>query len=400
MNWRALLANHGRVIGFGFVLALISSFGQTTFISLSVPDIRDAFGLSHGGFGAIYSAATLVSGLSMIWVGGVIDRVSVRRYAGAALLGLCLAALGLSLAANLVGLGIALFALRICGQGMLGHAAVTSTARLPDGTRGRAVGIATLGFPTGEAFLPGIGLALITAFGWASMWQLAAALLALCLVFGVVAAPRGKAVDQVPPPSAAAPASADPGAPRRRDLLRDPRFVIFIPSLVAPSAVLTAFVFHQRFIAATEGWSLELLAGSITTYATASLLLTFVTGALIDRFGGIVLARVHLLGIAAAGVALSVLEGPLAAPIVFGLLGITAGANNTVIPAVLAELYGTRHLGRIRALAGALSVVASATTPGAVGALFDAGVTPSALLMGFGLYVTAVSILNTVALRR
>jgi MFS family permease len=398
MNWRALLANHGRVIGFGFVLALISSFGQTTFISLSVPDIRDAFGLSHGGFGAIYSAATLVSGLSMIWVGGVIDRVSVRRYAGVALLGLSLAALGLSLAPNLIGLGIAIFALRICGQGMLGHAAVTSTARLPDGTRGRAVGIATLGFPTGEAFLPGIGLALITTVGWATMWQLAATLLAFCLALGIVVAPRGKAVDQVPPPPASM--SVDHEAPRRRDLLRDPRFVIFIPSLVAPSAVLTAFVFHQRFIAASEGWSLELLAGSITTYATASLLLTFVTGALIDRFGGIVLARVHLLGIAAGGVALSVLEGPLAAPIVFGLLGMTAGANNTVIPAVLAELYGTRHLGRIRALAGALSVVASATTPGAVGVLFDAGVTPPALLMGFGIYVTAVSILNAVALKR
>jgi hypothetical protein len=71
-----------------------------------------------------------------------------------------------------------------------------------------------------------------------------------------------------------------------------------------------------------------------------------------------------------------------------------------VIPAVLAELYGTRHLGRIRALAGALSVVASATTPGAVGVLFDAGVTPPALLMGFGIYVTAVSILNAVALKR
>jgi MFS family permease len=399
MNWRALLANHGRIIGFGFVLALISSFGQTTFISLSVPDIREAFGLSHGGFGSIYSAATLVSGLSMIWVGSIIDRVSVRRYAGIALLGLCLAALGLSLAQNLIALGVALFALRICGQGMLSHAAVTSTARLPDGTRGRAVGIATLGFPTGEAFLPGTGLALITAFGWATMWQLAAALLALCLVLGFVATPRSKAVDQVPP-APDHPADPDPGAPRRRDILRDPRFVIFIPSLVAPSAVLTAFVFHQRFVAATEGWSLELLAGSITTYAIASLLLTFVSGALVDRFGGLVLARFHLLGIAAAGVALTVLDGPLAAPIVFGFLGMTSGANNTVIPAVLAELYGTRHLGRIRALAGALSVVASATTPGAVGALFDAGVTPSALLMGFGIYVSTVSLLNAVALRR
>src|SRR5829696_4010669 len=92
MNFRDLLVHHGRVIGLGFALTLLSSFGQTFFISLSGPDIRNTFGLTHGSFGLIYSVATLASGLLMIWVGSIIDRVNIGLYATAALLGLALAA--------------------------------------------------------------------------------------------------------------------------------------------------------------------------------------------------------------------------------------------------------------------------------------------------------------------
>ncbi len=115
---------------------MCSSFGQTFFIALSGPGIREAFGLSHGGFGAIYSAATLTSGLLMIWAGGVLDRVSTEVYASVALGLLALAALGLSVAPGVAALWLCLFLLRLTGQGMLGHAAITSTARLPQAIRG------------------------------------------------------------------------------------------------------------------------------------------------------------------------------------------------------------------------------------------------------------------------
>src|SRR3954470_9390381 len=137
MQFHELVRQHWRVIGLGFALTLLSSFGQTFFISLSGPDIRDSFGLTHGSFGLIYSVATLASGLLMIWVGSMIDRVEIGLYASAALLGLALAAVALSLAPNLLALGLSLFFLRLCGQGMLGHAGVMSTARLPEGIRGR-----------------------------------------------------------------------------------------------------------------------------------------------------------------------------------------------------------------------------------------------------------------------
>jgi sugar phosphate permease len=128
MKFHELLRQHWRVIGLGFALTFLSSFGQTFFISLSGPDIREAFGLTHGAFGSIYSLATLSSGLLMIWVGSVIDRVDIRLYATTAMLGLAAAALSLSFAPDIIVLGLSLFALRLFGQGMLSHAGVMSTA--------------------------------------------------------------------------------------------------------------------------------------------------------------------------------------------------------------------------------------------------------------------------------
>ena len=54
MKFHELSSPTGRMIGLGFALTFLSSFGQTFFISLSGPDIRDAFGLTHGAFGSIY----------------------------------------------------------------------------------------------------------------------------------------------------------------------------------------------------------------------------------------------------------------------------------------------------------------------------------------------------------
>jgi MFS family permease len=195
MKLRELLVRHSRVIGLGIALTFLSSFGQTFFISLSVPNIRDVFGITNGGFGLIYSIATLSSGVLMIWAGSIIDHVSIRLYVTIALIGLSGAALGLSLAPNLVVLGLSLFVLRLCGHGMLSHAAVTSTARLPENVRGRAVGIATVGFSTGEATLPGIALALIATLGWTGTWRVASTIILACLLVGWLASFVFKAGD-------------------------------------------------------------------------------------------------------------------------------------------------------------------------------------------------------------
>ena len=42
-------------------------------------DLRDAYGLTHGGFGAVYMVATLASAVCLTFVGKLVDYASVAR---------------------------------------------------------------------------------------------------------------------------------------------------------------------------------------------------------------------------------------------------------------------------------------------------------------------------------
>ena len=395
MKFHDLLLQHGRVISLGFALTFLSSFGQTFFISLSGPDIRNAFGLTHGAFGSIYSLATLSSGLLMIWVGSVIDRVDIRLYATTAMLGLGLAALSLSFAPNVIVLGLSLFALRLFGQGMLSHAGVMSTARLDEGVRGRALGVAALGFPAGEALFPAAAITLIAAIGWTGTWRIAALAIIVALGLGWLI---GFLIGRKDPDLSAAARRkiATEAGPRWSDTLRDWRFLALIPTMIGYPAIMTAYFFHQRFIAEVKGWSLELLASSITVFALVSVVVAMSAGSFVDRFGAVRLSHFYLAGMTAASLTLALFDAPFLPLVFFALIGLTSGCTNVVIAAVLAELFGTTHLGKIRALAGAIMVVASAATPGAIGVLFDAGISLEAICLGFVVYMLAAAAITFV----
>jgi MFS family permease len=391
MTYRDLVRRHGGTVAFGFSLAFLSAIGQTFFISMFGPEIRATFGLSHGGFGGIYSSATLASGMLMIWAGGVLDRVSTAAYALVALTGLGLAAFGMSLAPNALFLLLALFCLRFFGQGMLGHAAITSSARLPQAIRGRALSLALMGFSAAEFAVPSLVVGFLAALGWLGTWRLAGAvvLAAACIVAIGFRACRGRGAGDAP-----AGTRPPPSAFRRTDLLRDWRFLIFIPSMITPAAVNTGYFFHQRLLGEMRGWSVELLALSVSAFAVSAVCFNIVTGYLVDRFGATRLCRAHLLPLGAGSLLLVGSADAGEAPILFALMGVTSAASAVIVPAVLAELYGTEHLGTVRALAGAIMVWGSAATPVLFGLLFDAGLPLGALGGACAIYIVAASLLN------
>lgn len=114
----------------------------------------------------------------------------------------------------------------------------------------------------------------------------------------------------------------------------------------------------------------------------------------IDRFRAVALLPYYLLSLGIAGVLLGTLDHPFLAPIFFALLGLSSGASQTVVGAIWAELYGTAHLGAIRAMVHAVAVCASALTPGLMGVLLDVGVTIEAIGLASGLFVIAICLGN------
>ena len=59
------------------LLYFCSCFGQTFFISLFAGEIRQAFNLSHGDWGFIYSGGTLASAIAMLCFGGYVDKYKI-----------------------------------------------------------------------------------------------------------------------------------------------------------------------------------------------------------------------------------------------------------------------------------------------------------------------------------
>ena len=75
------LAQHARVLGFGFLLTFVSSLGQTFFIGQFKGSILEAIpGLTHGSYGQWYLVATLSSAACLAYVGRRIDDIDLRGF--------------------------------------------------------------------------------------------------------------------------------------------------------------------------------------------------------------------------------------------------------------------------------------------------------------------------------
>jgi sugar phosphate permease len=154
MPFLHFLRDNARWVAGGFLLTFFSSFGQTFFISLSAGEIRADYGLSHGDFGAIYMLATLASAASLPQVGKIIDRISVSATVLLAAPMLALACVIMAWSRSLALLVLAIYLLRLFGQGMFTHIAMTAMGRWFAAQRGRAVSLTAIGVNLGEAVFP------------------------------------------------------------------------------------------------------------------------------------------------------------------------------------------------------------------------------------------------------
>ena len=220
---RGFLVANARWLAAGGLLTLLSSFGQTFFISIFSGEIQAAFGLTEGGWGAIYTLGTGASAAVMLWAGAQADRHSVRDLGTVVLLALAAACLVMAATPFAWALVLSVFLLRLSGQGMTSHIATVAMGRWFDATRGRALAAAGLGFSVGEALLPITFVALLPFTGYRALWVLSAALVlaAIPLLRRLLArerSPKGRADAETSPGMDGAPLDA-PGGPALAPLL-------------------------------------------------------------------------------------------------------------------------------------------------------------------------------------
>ena len=379
-----------RFLAFGFMIAFFSSFGQTFFISLSGGHIRDAFSLSHGDFGLIYSAGTLSSAALLIWAGHKIDHVDLRAYTSIACLGLALACIAMATVSSVLFLIPVIFALRFSGQGLMSHIAQVSMARYFGGNRGKAISVAGMGYPVGEAILPTLAVATIAWLGWREMWMGVGVILAICLVPLTLWLLKGHGIRHANLQNsleASADSLSNPLSWTRLQMLRDLRFYVLVPGLMSSPMVGTGLFFHQVHLVDVKGWSLAWFAGAFVAFAISQTVAGIVTGILVDRFGTVRLLKVDMLPMLAGLAILALFSEPWVAIIYMIFAGASSGAIGVTHSSIWAELYGVTHLGGIKALATALMVLSSALGPPLMGLAIDAGYTMEAVAAGGGMFV-------------
>lgn len=357
---------------FAFLAALCSSFGQTFYIGLFGSDFRAEFGLSESALGTLYGAATLISGLSMFWLGAIADHLTLRRAIAITMLMLAAGAAIVASSPAVAGLFVGLFLLRLAGQGLAGHLAVVAAGRYAVARRGRAVAMATYGFILGEALLPPAVAVAMGWLDWREIWYCAAAavgLLALPALFGLARplvghiAPEDSDADDV-----------DDSVRSRRSLFVNARFLRVLSVALVSPFVVTAVFLHQGTLAERLDWSLAAVASGFVLFAGMQAVAAFAGGRLVDRFSARALLRFYLLPLGLALLSPGLLPPGVSLWPMFAGLGLTAGINGVVCGAVWVELFGTARLGMIRGVYAALMVVSTAVGPVVLGAALEAGV--------------------------
>ncbi len=409
----SFLRKHWRLLAFGWWISFFSGFGQTYFVSIFGGEIRRTFDLGHAAFGTCYAIGTLASAAVLIWAGRLIDRRSLLAFSIAVIAGLALACAVMASVTGVVSLTLAAFGVRLFGQGLMTHAAMTAMGRYFEAERGRAVSFASLGHIAGWALLPLAAAVVMRLTDWRMVWLLSSALLVLVAMPTIALLLRRP--DTATPGTSVTPSTLGPAigatlqptpalAPRIErasvtlgDALRDRDLYLRLPVLLAPAFITTGLIFHQVHIGTVKGWSLTLIASALSVFALGSLLATLVSGIIVDRWSARRLLPFCLAPIAVACLVLAHAASAIAATAYFGILGFGSGLMQVVLGAIWAELYGVTHLGAIRAFGTSAMVFSSGLAPAVMGAVMDVGWTVDALALSCAAYCVLASAVSLLA---
>ena len=384
--------NNIRFLGFGYFTAFISTFGQTFYIAMYSGEIRETFNLSHGGFANVYAIGTLSSGLLLIWLGKLIDRIDLRFYSILLCLGMAFACIFMSFAEGVVMLTVAIFLLRIAGQGLLSQAATVTMARyFDDYSRGRAVSLAALGFPSGQAIFPVMSVLVLLLLPWRNVWLISAIILITLIPPTLLWLLKGHGVRhekflETTQKTEKLDEDDKRGQWTRKQVLRDKRFFLAMMAMMSTAFVITGLNFHQVHLAEVKGWDLSFYASCFVIYAICQVAMSVVTGMLVDRYGAVTLTPFYMLPMICSTFVLAYFDASATVIAFMAMAGITGGATATIISTVWAELYGVLHLGSIKAMVAGIQVIASALGPAVFGWLIDSDIGIESISFACGIY--------------
>jgi len=381
------LSLNKKVIIFGFIFTFFSSFGQSFFLGLFNAPIRNELGITHGQFGTIYASATICSSLLLIWVGKKIDDYRILNYSFFIVILLFASSLFFSFINSVYFLAVAIFLMRLSGQGLMSHASTTTISRFFEKSRGKALSTIWFGLSTAEFILPVLITYFFLIYSWRTVWQGIAILIILLLPLVILNTIKSINFDSREADSDSNQKKVKIKSWRRRDVIKDYRFYIVSLNMLAMPWIATGIFVYQSFISDSKMWAVYTIPKAFMVYSIISIATLFMSGFLVDKFTGRKLIIYMNLPLLLAMIVLFKFNHQIFAYIFLGLIGVSNGLANILGSSTWAEIYGVKHIGSIKALTTAFMVFSTAFGTAVFGLLIDNGFTIENIAFVGGAYI-------------
>lgn len=391
MNYWNFVLENRKLLAFGLLMTCLSGYGQTYLLALYVPYLIEEFTLQNAQISVYYMVATIASALLLPQIGKYIDQISLKKYTLLATMIFLMALVLMSFNTYWFLLPVAFFGLRIAGQGLFSHIAITSMSKYFLKGRGKAISLASLGHPFGQAALPILVVALINLFGWRQSLLVNAAIVVLVvpiyLYFFIDE--KNLVVHEETP-------TIGKENPKKEvsqwEILKSGTFWLLAPNMFVLSFTVTGLFFYQFAIADFKGWTLEWMAVGLTFYALAGSMAILFAGPLIDRFTARKFFPFYLIPFLFAILFIWLLSDQLVIFPYMILMGASAGFGNAIMSALQVELFGATFIGKVRSIFASIMVLSSAVGPAVYGVVVDAGYSFDVIFIGSSVLMLLVII--------
>lgn len=374
---------------YGWVIVFLGAFsmffttpGQSDSFSFFMNSFIEEFGWSRTFVSSLYSAATLLAGCFMFFVGRLVDRVGSKWVAILAAMLLGIACMLTSFVVSPVMLFLGFFLARFAGKGSLDLSASVLVPQWFITRRAFSIMLVGLGGTAGAVLFPLLNTYLITTFGWREAFRVLAGGLWLIYIpftfLFLISRPEdvGMSPDNTSHPRDNAYSTVDENNDepsfQLSQAIRTSAFWIIALCIFQSTLVGTGVILHFVSIFEAQGFSMSFAARIMGIKPLVGLTTTVLVGLILDRIGRhhYVLAVACLLQVVGY-MLLAFLNSPQMAFLYALVGGISGGVAVICIGVLKPNLFGRRYLGEIFGVLAAINVIGSAIGPVIFGAAFD-----------------------------
>ncbi|QZY57267.1 MFS transporter [Crassaminicella profunda] len=372
---------------YGWVIVFIGSMGlffsgpgQTYSVSVFINSYVDSFGWSRTMISSLYSAATLISGLTLSYMGKLIDKIGHRKMISVVPIILGFICLWMSFVANPMMIFVGFVFLRLFGQGTMCLIPYTLVPQWFIKRRGFALSLLAIGSVLGSAVFPPLNNWLIVNSGVGFAWRFWTILL-----IGVMAPLGWILVRNRPEDVGLLPDGENKFIEKNtfvesdtlersltlKEAMKTRTFWLMLFCMVIPSMINTGLIFHMVSMIEIKGFTSTFAASLLSITAIIQFPLTFLAGYLLDKIKvRYVKAVNYWVLISAMGVLLYAKNQHIL--FAYAVLNGVFVAFDSVSTGVWwPNYFGRKHLGSIRGFSMTAIVVGSALGPLPFGFAYD-----------------------------